>query len=398
MAPFELEEGYEQSIVNIKVVGVGGAGNNAVNHMIECKVRGVEFIAVNTDKQVLIKTPADTIIPIGEKVTKGQGAGGKPENGAKAAEESADEIAQALKGADMVFITAGMGGGTGTGAAPVIARIAQQMEILTVGVVTKPFLFESRRRMIQAEEGIIELHKNVDALIVIPNERLKVIEQDQKLSLRDAFKKADDVLKHAVQSIAELINVPGYMNLDFADVSSVMKGAGTAHMGVGDGEGKERAELAAKKAISSPLLETSIMGARGVIVSITIPHDAGLDEVSSAMEMIEQEVHEDANLIFGVAFDDILDDEIRITVIATSFDEESVEKEKEPASEPSNARQTPFTASARQSASNAEQTRSNRQDRESTDKKNANEDEEIDDFDNIMDLIAPKNKNKNLFE
>ena len=402
MAPFEIVESDGESTQVIKVVGVGGAGNNAVNHMITSGVRGVEFIAINTDKQVLIKTPANTIIQIGEKVTKGQGAGGKPDNGRKAAEESAEEITQALKGADMVFITAGMGGGTGTGAAPVVARIAQEMEILTVGVVTKPFLFESKTRIAQAELGITELYGHVDALIVIPNERLKVIETPEKLTFHNAFKMADDVLKTAVQSIAELINVTGYMNLDFADVSSVMKGAGIAHMGVGHGNGKEKAEIAAKMAISSPLLETSIMGARGIIASITIPVDVGLDEVSGSMEMIAKEIHEDANLIFGVAFDPELTDTMKITVIATSFDEDVLAKESQAASDTgvgafvSTLNTTPLSVPGRQQPSQPPAAADN-QESENSEKTTAKSDD-FQDFDNIMDLLTSKNKNKNLYD
>ena len=404
MAPFELEESYEDSVVNIKVVGIGGGGNNAVNHMIESGVRGAEFIAINTDKQALIKTPASNIIPIGDKVTKGQGAGADPNKGFQAATESVDEIEQNLKGAEMVFITAGMGGGTGTGAAPVVAKVAQDMGILTVGVVTKPFLFESKVRMAQAEKGIEELSKCVDSLIVIPNERLKVIETGEKLTLKNAFKIADDVLKTAVQSIAELITVNGYVNLDFADVSSIMKDSGIAHMGVGQSEGKDKAELAAKMAISSPLLETSIMGARGIIVNVTVSPDIGLEDVDEAMTMIQSEIHEDASLIFGVAFDDDFADKMRITVIATSFEDQPAARTQDKANETAGQRVSTPYSTARPSASSQPHTASSQQQPKNTnqDKDNLDSDaasaEDADDFDNIMDLLTPKSNKKNLFE
>ena len=404
MAPFELEESYEDSVVNIKVVGIGGGGNNAVNHMIESGVRGAEFIAINTDKQALIKTPASNIIPIGDKVTKGQGAGADPTKGFQAATESVDEIEQNLKGADMVFITAGMGGGTGTGAAPVVAKVAQDMGILTVGVVTKPFFFESKVRMAQAEKGIEELSKCVDSLIVIPNERLKVIETGEKLTLKNAFKIADDVLKTAVQSIAELITVNGYVNLDFADVSSIMKDSGIAHMGVGQSEGKDKAELAAKMAISSPLLETSIMGARGIIVNVTVSPDIGLEDVDEAMTMIQSEIHEDASLIFGVAFDETFADKMHITVIATSFEDQPATRTQDKINETAGQRVSTPYSTARPSASSQTHTASSQQQPKNTnqDKDNLDNDaasaEDADDFDNIMDLLTPKSNKKNLFE
>ncbi|NLK39669.1 MAG: cell division protein FtsZ [Clostridiales bacterium] len=313
-----IVDGGNDSGVNIKVVGVGGGGNNAVNRMIATNVRGVEFIAINTDKQALINCSATTKIVIGEKITKGHGSGANPEVGKRAAEESVEDIKKVLTGADMVFITLGMGGGTGTGAAPTVARIARELDILTVGVVTKPFLFEGRRRMEQAETGIAELRDYVDSLLIIPNERLKQV-SDTRITLLNAFEIADDVLRHGVQSISELINIPGYINLDFADVTAIMKDAGFAHMGVGSATGKDKAELAAKEAISSPLLETSIEGAQGILVNITSSPDIGLEDVDLASSMIAEEAHPDANIIWGVAFDPELEDEMRITIIATGF-------------------------------------------------------------------------------
>lgn len=311
----------EQSeIAKIKVIGVGGGGNNAVNRMIDEEVKGVEFIAVNTELQVLNKSEAETKIQIGEKLTKGLGAGAKPEVGEQAAEESREDLTKALTGADMVFVTAGMGGGTGTGAAPVVAEIAREAGILTVGVVTKPFGFEGRRRMTQAEQGIEELRSKVDSLVIIPNERLKYA-TDQKITFANAFEIADDVLRQAVQSISDLIRDTGFINLDFADVTAIMKDAGLAHMGVGRAAGKGKAEEAAKMAISSPLLETSINGARGVLINVTGSMDIGLEEVEQAATLVQQAVHPDALTIFGAAFDETLDDEIRVTVIATGFDE-----------------------------------------------------------------------------
>ena len=315
---FELDDNFDSG-VNIKVIGVGGGGNNAVNRMISTNIRGVEFIAINTDKQALINSKATNKIAIGEKRTKGHGAGSNPEIGAAAAEESIEEIKKAMSGADMVFITAGMGGGTGTGAAPMVAKAAKDMGILTVGVVTKPFAFEGKRRMMQAEEGIKKLIDAVDSLVIIPNERLKEV-SDTRITLINAFTEADDVLRHGVQSISDLINVPGLVNLDFADVSSVMLNAGYAHMGVGEASGKDKAELAAKAAISSPLLETSIAGARGIIINVTASSDIGLEEVDIASSMVREEAHPDANIIWGAAFDDTMEDSMRVTVIATGFD------------------------------------------------------------------------------
>ncbi|MBR3819722.1 MAG: cell division protein FtsZ [Clostridia bacterium] len=315
---FEIDNDFE-SAVQIKVIGVGGGGGNAVNRMITSGVLGAEFIAVNTDKQVLVHSKATHKIQIGEKSTHGQGAGGKPEIGAKAAEESRDSIADALKGTDMVFITTGMGGGTGTGAAPVIAQVAKDMGCLTIGVVTKPFKFEGRRRMLLAQDGIAKLAEHVDSLIVIPNDRLRAID-DRKKTIAEAFAEADEVLLQGVKSISELIKVPGFINLDFADVTSVMKDAGYAHMGVGRAKGKDKAETAANAAVSSPLLETSIAGAKGVIISITASDDVDLEDVENAAEIITAKAHEDANITWGIAFDPDLDDEMVITVIATGFD------------------------------------------------------------------------------
>ena len=306
--------------VVIKVIGVGGGGGNAVNRMISAiDAADVEFININTDTQILIKSSAPTKIAIGDRITKGHGAGANPELGEKAADESIDEITEAIKGADMVFITAGMGGGTGTGAAPVIAKIAKSLDILTVAVVTKPFLFEGKRRMTQAEAGIEKLADIVDSLIVIPNERLKLL-TDKKITFLNAFQEADDVLRKGVQSICELITVEGIINLDFADVSAVMSGAGLAHMGVGSAKGKDKAEQAAKMAMSSPLLETNISGAKGIVVQITGSPDIGLDEIDSAVAMITNEAQPDATIIFGAALDPTLEDEMRITLIATGFD------------------------------------------------------------------------------
>ena len=317
----ELDREIE-NIVQIKVVGVGGGGNNAVNRMIKSDVQGVEFISINTDRQALTLSQANHKLQIGDKLTHGQGAGADPTKGQKAAEESRDEIADALKGTNMVFITAGMGGGTGTGAAPVIASIAKDMGILTVGIVTKPFLFEGKRRMDQAESGIMALREHVDSLVIIPNERLKLV-SEQKITLANAFEVADDVLRQGVQSISDLIKVPGLVNLDFADVTTVMRDAGYAHMGVGRASGKDKAEEAARMAISSPLLETSIAGAQGVIINILASPDIGLEEVETASSMITSAADSDANIIWGAALTDTLEDEMDITVIATGFDSKS---------------------------------------------------------------------------
>ena len=316
-----IDNEYE-SEVQIKVIGVGGGGGNAVNTMIAAGMQGAEFIVVNTDKQVLVNSQATHKIQIGEKSTKGQGAGGRPEVGEKAAEESREDLTQILKGTDMVFITAGMGGGTGTGAAPVIAGIAKDMGILTVGVVTKPFKFEGKKRSILAEQGIAKLAENVDSLIVIPNDRLKLL-SDRCKTLTEAFIVADEVLSQGVKSISDLIKIPGFVNLDFADVCSVMRDAGYAHMGVGTAKGKDKSLQAADLATSSPLLETSISGAKGVIISITSSPDIGLEEVENAAESITEKAHPDANITWGVSFDPDMEDEITIVVVATGFDKEN---------------------------------------------------------------------------
>jgi len=330
--PFEMQNEMD-NVVNIKVIGVGGGGGNAVDRMIKANVQCVEFIAVNTDKQVLLKTSkAPKKLMIGEKLTRGLGAGGQAERGQKAAEESRDEIIGLLEGADMVFITAGMGGGTGTGAAPVIASLARSMGILTVGIVTKPFNFEGKKRITQAQAGIERLKENVDALIVIPNERLKLV-SEHKITFANAFVIADDVLRQALQSISDLILTEAIINLDFADVTSVLKDAGYAHMGMGRATGKEKAEEAAKNAIASPLLETSINGAKSIIINFTTSPDVELAEIELAASMVQKAAHPDANIIFGVAFDETLEDEICVTVIATGFDEVSDDVHADPAAQ-----------------------------------------------------------------
>ncbi len=318
--PFEIDN--ENEVVQIKVVGVGGGGNNAIDRMVEAGIRGVDFVAINTDQQALNRSKATEKVTIGDNSTKGKGAGAKPEMGTKAATESREKIAEQLKGADMVFITAGMGGGTGTGAAPIVAEVARDLGILTVGIVTKPFKFEGKRRMEQAEKGIENLCKHVDSLVVIPNERLHLISKE-KLTLLNAFKAADDILRQGVQSISDLIKNPGIVNLDFADIDSVMKDAGYAHMGVGRASGDDKARQAAERAISSPLLETSISGATGVIINITSSPDIGLDEITTASEMITEMAHPEANIIWGTSFDEDMDDEMSVTVIATGFSAET---------------------------------------------------------------------------
>lgn len=309
----------------IKVIGVGGAGNNAVNRMIEAGIKNVEFIAVNTDRQTLNESKAGSKIQIGEKLTRGLGAGANPDIGAQAAEESRAEIAEILKGADMVFVTAGMGGGTGTGAAPIVAATAKELGILTIGVVTKPFTFEGKKRLSQAERGVASLKGKVDTLVVIPNDKLlQVI--DRKTSMIEAFRLADDILRQGVQGISDLISVPGLINLDFADVKTIMLNQGMAHMGIGSASGENRAEDAAKKAIQSPLLETSIEGAKGVIINITGGADIGLHEANTAAELVQRSADPEANIIFGTVTDDSMGDEIQITVIATGFETEEERK------------------------------------------------------------------------
>ena len=350
-----LETGPE-NVVTIKVVGVGGAGNNVVNRMVNSGTTGVEFIAVNTDKQALAVSSADQKIQIGEKLTHGQGAGSDPEVGKRSAEESKNNIAKCFEDADMVFITAGMGGGTGTGAAPIIADIARESGILTVGVVTKPFGFEGKRRMNQALKGIEDLLGKVDSLLIIPNDRLKYA-TDQKVTLANAFEIADDVLRQAVTSISDLIKNTGFINLDFADVTTIMKDAGYAHMGVGRAAGKGKAEDAAKAAVASPLMETSIQGAHGVLINITGSKEMGLEDIENAANLVQEAAHPDANIIFGATFDDTLEDEIRVTVIATGFDDgagmaggtpaSSAEKAAE---KPAEGRQGLYTAASEKAA------------------------------------------------
>ena len=317
-----MAEAYQDRVVKIKVIGVGGAGNNVINRMIESGVDGVDFVVVNTDKQDLNKSICKNKLQIGEKLTNGMGAGSKPEVGKKSAEESRAIISKCLEGTDMVFITAGMGGGTGTGAAPIVADLAHEAGILTVGVVTKPFKFEGANRMRQAEQGIAALSGKVDSLIVIPNDRLKYV-TDQKITFANAFGIADDVLKMAVTSISELV---GYsdrviINLDFADVSAVMKDAGRAHMGVGVASGREKAEQAAMAAVASPLLETSINGATGVLVNVTGSAELTLDDVETAAGIVQEAANPEANIIFGATYSEEFEDEMRVTVIATGFDQ-----------------------------------------------------------------------------
>ncbi len=303
----------------IKVVGIGGGGVNAVNRMIEVGLKGVEFIAINTDAQALLMSDADVKLDVGRELTRGLGAGADPEVGKKAAEDHAEEIEDVLRGADMVFVTAGEGGGTGTGGAPVVARIARSLGALTVGVVTRPFTFEGRRRSVQADQGIEALRNEVDTLIVIPNDRLLSI-SDRQVSVLDAFKSADQVLLSGVQGITDLITTPGLINLDFADVKSVMQGAGSALMGIGSARGEDRAVQAAELAISSPLLEASIDGAHGVLLSIQGGSDLGLFEINEAARLVHEAAHTEANIIFGAVIDDALGDEVRVTVIAAGFD------------------------------------------------------------------------------
>jgi len=326
MLDFELDL---DQYANIKVIGVGGGGNNAVNRMINAGLKGVEFISVNTDSQALQMALANNKIQIGSKLTKGLGAGANPDIGQKAAEESREDIEQILRGADMVFVTAGMGGGTGTGAAPVVAEIAKQLGALTVGVVTKPFTFEGKRRAQQAETGITTLKEKVDTLITIPNDRLlQVVEKNT--SIMEAFRIADDILRQGVQGISDLIAVPGLINLDFADVKTIMKEAGSALMGIGRASGENRATEAAKQAICSPLLETSIEGARGVLLNITGGNSLGLFEVNEAADIIFQSADAEANIIFGAVIDERMEDDITVTVIATGFDQRILSRAQKP--------------------------------------------------------------------
>ena len=316
----------------IKVIGVGGGGNNAVDRMIEDNMDGVEFVSVNTDRQALSKSKAQTRIQIGEKLTRGLGAGGNPEIGEKSAEETKDEIAQALKGSDMVFITAGMGGGTGTGAAPKIAAVAKELDILTVGVVTKPFNFEGKKRMANAEKGIEELKKNVDTLVIIPNQKLLSV-IDKKTSMKDSFKKADEILQQGVQGISDLICNAGEINLDFADVKTVMANKGVAHMGIGRGTGENKAEIAAKAAIQSPLLETTIDGAKYILINFCGDENLGLFDVADAADLIREAIDPDAEIIFGTTINEDLHDEVIVTVIATGLDDSDNYRTPAPAKE-----------------------------------------------------------------
>lgn len=308
-----------ENLAVIRVVGVGGGGSNAVNRMIAENVTGVDFVAVNTDNQALLLSDAPTRVRIGDKLTRGLGAGGNPEQGEKAATESLEDVYEILKGADMVFITAGMGGGTGTGAAPIIAKAAREQGALTIGVVTKPFMFEGSKRSNAAEQGIEQLREHVDTLIVIPNDRLLEI-TDKRVSLNDSFRMADDVLRQGIQGISELITVPGLINLDFADVKTIMSEGGAALMAVGHGDGDDRARVAAEQAVSSRLLDVTIDGARGILFNITGGSDLSLFEVNQAAAIIRETAHPDANLIFGAVIDESMGDEIRITVIATGFE------------------------------------------------------------------------------
>jgi len=322
----EFDVDFNQ-FAQIKVIGVGGGGNNAVNRMITAGLKGVDFIAVNTDAQAINLSRATQKVQIGLKLTKGLGAGANPEVGSKAAEESREELISALKGADMVFVTAGMGGGTGTGAAPIVAEIAKELGALTVGVVTRPFTFEGRKRALQAEKGIADLKSKVDTLITIPNDRLLQV-VDKHTTIHEAFRIADDVLRQGVQGISDLIAVPGLINLDFADVKTIMRNTGTALMGIGQASGENRAADAARKAISSPLLETSIEGAQGVLLNITGGQNLTLFEVNEASEIIAEAADPEANIIFGAVIDESLKEEVRVTVIATGFDQQKVSSPK----------------------------------------------------------------------
>ena len=348
---YKSETGPE-NVVTLKVLGVGGAGNNVVNRMVKSGTQGVEFISVNTDKQALAVSNADQKIQIGEKLTHGQGAGSDPDMGKKSAEESRNDIAKSIEDADMVFITAGMGGGTGTGAAPIVAEIAREAGALTVGVVTKPFKFEGKRRMDQAVEGINALLAKVDSLLIIPNDRLKYA-TDQKVTLANAFEIADDVLRQAVTSISDLIKNTGFINLDFADVTTIMKDAGFAHMGVGHAVGKGKAEEAARMAVASPLMETSINGAHGVLINVTGSEDMGLDDVEAAANLVQEAAHPDANIIFGATFDNTLEDEIRVIVIATGFEQGRPDTPEEGAKEQPAPSQGLYSAAQQQAAAPA---------------------------------------------
>ena len=365
------------NMAQIKVIGVGGGGNNAVDRMIEDGLDGVEFISINTDGQALAKSKSSTKIQIGEKLTKGLGAGGNPEIGEKSVDETQDDIAQALRGSDMVFITAGMGGGTGTGAAPRIAAISKELGILTVGVVTKPFHFEGKKRMSNAEKGIAELKKNVDTLVIIPNQRLLSV-IDKKTTLTEAFKKADEILRQGVQGIADLISKPGVINLDFADVRTVMADKGVAHLGIGRAEGENKAELAAKAAIQSPLLETTIEGAKSVLINFSGDMNLGLMETEEAADLIRESIDPEAEIIFGTTINEDLHDEVVVTVIATGLEDDI------PAPEPRRAAQ-PAAESAAQAAEEAAE--------EETEQRPARRFADLDDFESeikIPDFLTRK--------
>lgn len=328
MLEFQIED--QQSFASIKVIGCGGAGNNAINRMVDSGLKGVDFIAVNTDRQTLSLSKAGTTIQIGEKLTKGLGAGAVPDIGRRAAEESREEIAQAIRGADLVFVTAGMGGGTGTGASPVIAEIARDLNCLTIAVVTKPFQFEGKQRMKNAEMGVIELKQRVDTLVVVPNDRLLQV-VSKGTTMLDAFRIADDVLRQGIQGISDLIAIPALINLDFADVKTIMESGGLAHMGIGVGKGENKLVDAAKNAILSPLLETNIEGARAILINVTGGSDMSIIDINEAASLVMEEADDDANIIFGAGIDETMDDEVRITVIATGFEKIPFQQKHEPA-------------------------------------------------------------------
>ncbi|MCD8161444.1 MAG: cell division protein FtsZ [Clostridiales bacterium] len=388
--------GFEQepeNVVSIKVVGIGGGGNNVVNRMVESGTQGVDFIAVNTDKQALDVSSATYKIQVGEKLTHGQGAGAKPEVGRKAAEESRDKITEALKGTDMVFVACGMGGGTGTGGSPIVAEVARELGILTVGVVTKPFSFEGRPRMRAAEAGIEELRTKVDSLVIIPNDRLRYA-TDQKLTFKNAFAIADDVLRQAVESITDLVKNVGFINLDFADVSTIMKDAGLAHMGIGRAAGEGKAKDAAQMAISSPLLETSINGAKGVIINITGDPGIGLEEVEEAASLVQKAANPEANIIFGATIDENLQDEIRVTVIATGFAEKGEEPEPAPEAEQAKTDDQPAEAEGGDAEAQQPEEQAEPKEKEAA-KKSADGQIEDDYFDKILQLFREQDKHNN---
>ena len=383
------------SNVTIKVIGVGGGGNNAVDRMINSNIKGVEFVAINTDIQVLNKSNASTKLSIGQKLTNGRGAGANPEIGAQAAEESAEDIKKILQGTDMVFVTAGMGGGTGTGAAPVVARLAHEDGILTVGIVTKPFPFEGKRRMDQAIKGIAELSQYVDSLIVIPNERLSQMPDMPRITAKNAFSTADDVLAQGTRSISDLINVSGFINLDFADVSSVMKNAGCAHMGVGYGQGKDKAEAAARAAIFSPLMESSISGARGILINVVACPDISLDDVTAASNLIAEEAAPDANVIWGLSYDEEMEDAMRVTIIATGFDKAAKAEPAAPAAVPAKEPEAPAEAQKELRNKLADDKAVEKEEpRKAADDQSKNVEDMLDQLDQMMNTYSPKSRNR----